>query len=386
MTKTMGMVLPPQTIGIMGGGQLGRMLAISARQMGYKVIILEPKADCPAKDFANKHIIANYDDKNALDLLGLEADIITTEFENVPAQSMKYLSQFKPVYPRHNALLISQNRLKEKQFFNQVGIYTTEYYEIRYTTDIDLVNVSIYPAILKTTTLGYDGKGQIPVNNKEDLIAAFNTLRQTECILEKKLKISKEVSVIVARNMKESCTYDIVENTHKNGILDISIAPARINENLKNELQDWAIAIVNQLDYIGVLAIEFFITPENKIIANEMAPRPHNSGHHTIDACITSQFEQQIRSICNLKLGNSALHSQAIMLNLLSDIYKSPSNMLYPAWDKVLAKYDNVKLHLYDKHLSTALLGRKMGHLTFIGKDIDILLKQAEEVKLSFYK
>jgi len=332
------MVLPPQTIGIMGGGQLGRMLAISARQMGYKVIILEPKADCPAKDFANKHIIANYDDKNALDLLGLEADIITTEFENVPAQSMKYLSQFKPVYPRHNALLISQNRLKEKQFFNQVGIHTTEYYEIRYTTDIELVNVSIYPAILKTTTLGYDGKGQIPVNNKEELIVAFNTLRQTECILEKKLKISKEVSVIVARN------------------------------------------------YIGVLAIEFFITPENKIIANEMAPRPHNSGHHTIDACITSQFEQQIRSICNLKLGNSALHSQAIMLNLLSDIYKSPSNMLYPAWDKVLAKYDNVKLHLYDKHLSTALLGRKMGHLTFIGKDIDTLLKQAEEVKLSFYK
>ena len=407
-------ITPPQCIGIMGGGQLARMLSIAVKQMGYKVAILEPETDCPAKQFADYHIVSNYDDLNGLDQLIQKSDVITTEFENVPASSMKYLSKSIGTYPDHKIISIAQNRLAEKQFFNSINISTVKFIQINGVNDTindtkyvissgsldNCDTLDIFPAILKTNTLGYDGKGQIRVNNTRELQSAFAALGGVECILEQMIDIKKEVSIIVARNHLGVSTYPIVENTHKNGILDFSIAKkinansnisydvdtidSKINTNLNRKIAEYAINIVNKLDYIGVLAIEFFITQNDEILANEIAPRPHNSGHHTIDTCITSQFEQQLRATCNLKLGDTCITNNSIMLNILGDIWQTPDTP--PSWDKILTKYDNIKLHLYDKKI--AKLGRKMGHLTLIGSndkceidDITDLTNQMLEIK-----
>jgi 5-(carboxyamino)imidazole ribonucleotide synthase len=369
-------ILPPQCLGILGGGQLGRMFTIAARQMGYKVAVLEPDISCPAGSIANYHIKTNYDDKAGLDELAKLSQVITTEFENIPAQSLDYLSKTIQVYPRASAILIAQNRLKEKAFFNRLGIATTKYLPILSIADIDNVTLDMFPAILKTNTLGYDGKGQIRVNNLEELKSGFEKLSPSECILEKLVDLKLEVSVVVARSHNETIAYPVAENMHKNGILDITIAPARIDKQLKDIITNAGLSIIQNLDYIGVLAIEFFITTDNQILANEMAPRPHNSGHHTLDANLTSQFEQQVRAICNLKLGNTDHTSNGIMLNLLGDIWAN--EFTHPKWD-ILAKYDNLKLHLYDK--LSAKAGRKMGHLTVLGNDINQLLNQINNIK-----
>lgn len=369
-------IYPPHTIGIMGGGQLGRMLAISARQMGYSVVILEPDSNCPAKHFANTHLIAEYTDKEALLNLANLADVITTEFENVPAESIKFLTKFKPVYPKENALVISQHRLKEKIFFNSLNIKTTQYQQIKSTEDILNVDDNMYPAILKTSTLGYDGKGQIKVSNKQELANAFETMNRAECILEKMLNLKTEVSVIIARNHQETAVYPIIENIHKNGILDLSIAPARIDDKIVKIIQRYALDITTKLDYIGLLTIEFFITNNDEVIANEMAPRPHNSGHYSIDASVTSQFEQQLRSVCGLRLGDASSSTSAVMINILGDIYP---NAQQPNWGVILDKYENAKLHLYNK--TQAKIGRKMGHITLLGQNVDKLITQANEIK-----
>ncbi len=371
-------ILPPKCLGILGGGQLGRMFIIAARQMGYQVAVLEPDINCPAATLANYHIKTNYDDKNGLDELANISDVITTEFENIPVDSLKYLENKVPVYPNASAILIAQNRLNEKAFFNSLGIPTTKYLPIDNQTDINNIAPDIFPSILKTNTLGYDGKGQIRVNNIDELSAGFTKLTQRACILEKLIDIKLEVSVIVARSQNEVVVYPVSQNIHKNGILDITIAPANIDKQLQDQITAYAIAIINKLNYIGVLAIEFFITKDDQIIANEMAPRPHNSGHHTIDANITSQFEQQVRAICNLKLGSTLPNSKAIMLNLLGDIWLNETTP--PNFEGVLSKYDNLKLHLYDKQIAN--IGRKMGHLTMLGDNIELLLQQINEIKL----
>ena len=371
-------ILPPKCLGILGGGQLGRMFVIVARQMGYQVAVLEPDINCPAASLANYHIKTNYDDKNGLDELANISDVITIEFENVPADSLNYLANKVPVYPNSSAILIAQNRLKEKAFFNSLGIPTTKYLPIDNQTDINNLTNDTVPAILKTNTLGYDGKGQIRVNNIDELKLGFAKLTPSSCILEKLVDIKIEVSAIVARSQNEVVVYLVSQNIHKNGILDITIAPANINKQIQEQITAYAIAIINKLNYIGVLAIEFFITKDDQIIANEMAPRPHNSGHYTIDANITSQFEQQVRAICNLKLGSTTHLSQAIMLNLLGDIWLNKTTP--PDFKVILSKYDNLKLHLYDKQIAN--IGRKMGHLTILGDDIELLLQQINEIKL----
>ncbi|MFN8769619.1 MAG: 5-(carboxyamino)imidazole ribonucleotide synthase [Neisseriaceae bacterium] len=368
-------ILPPAVLGIVGGGQLGQMFAFKAREMGYGVAILEPDENAPAKTFANYHIVARYDDKKALNELARLSSVITTEFENVPADSLKYLSQFKPVYPHYKALEITQNRIKEKDFFNEIQIHTASYKAIISINDVEQIDESLFPGILKTASGGYDGKGQIQVNSKQELQLAFEKLN-TSCILEKIVDLKMELSVVVSKNLFETEVFPVTENIHKNGILDISIAPARINDELTHRAQQYAIKIINHLDYIGVLAIEFFISKNNEILANEMAPRPHNSGHHTIESCMTSQFEQQIRSICNLKLGKTDLHTPSIMLNLLGDIYPNGNN---PDWDKILSKYNNAKLHLYGKKIAKP--GRKMGHVTLIGADREKLLQDIAQIK-----
>jgi 5-(carboxyamino)imidazole ribonucleotide synthase len=377
MSNLHKIVIPPQAIGIMGGGQLGRMLAIEAKQMGYTVIILDPNINCPASKFADCHIKTAFNDLNGLDELIKLSDVITTEFENVPLDSLKYLNQKVNVFPHYEAVKITQNRILEKQFFNKNGIPTTKFTAINSHTDINATVTDLFPGILKTTTLGYDGKGQIKVANLNELASAFLNLQEVPCILEKVVELKLEVSIIVARNTFEKSAYLVTENQHINGILDITIAPARIDDELQTKITQIALQIIEQLDYIGVLAIEFFIDSNNNILANEMAPRPHNSGHYTINASLTSQFEQQLRAICNLKLGKTDLTQKAVMLNLLGDIWQSET--IEAQWDKILTKYDNLKLHLYEKN--EAKRGRKMGHLTILGHNLELLIHEITEIK-----
>lgn len=373
-------IIPPQCIGIMGGGQLGRMLAITAKQMGYKVAILDSAINCPASKFADYHIKTAFDDINGLNELALVADIITTEFENVPADSLKYLSQTVNIFPHYEAVKITQNRVLEKEFFNINGVPTTEFIRINNQTDLNQAINHLFPAILKTATLGYDGKGQIKVTNLAELKEAFICLKKVPCILEKIVDLKIEVSIIVARNEKEKIVYPVVENQYKNSILDISIVPARIDAELNNKIIEIALQIIEKLDYIGVLAIEFFIDKKNNILANEIAPRPHNSGHYTLDACTTSQFEQQLRATCNLKLGKTDLRYNAIMLNLLGDIW--PNTLVHPHWEKILTKHANLKLHLYEK--DEARTARKMGHLTVLGNDLEQLEAEINSIRKLF--
>lgn len=375
IVETVCITTPPNCIGIMGGGQLGRMIAIASKQMGYKVAILDPDAYAPAKIFADYHIIANYQDQNALDQLAHLSSVITTEFENVPAQSMAYL--YPKAAPKYTAIAIAQDRHMEKNFFNSCNIPTVEYCVINNEDEIATIANSNFPAILKTNTLGYDGKGQIRVNNRQELLNAFYQVNKVKCILEKAVNIKQELSIMIARNNHEISYYPITHNIHRNGILHLTLAPAQIELKIREQIIQMANTIINKLNYIGILGIEFFLTEDDRILANEMAPRPHNSGHYTIDACITSQFEQQVRAICNLKLGSTYQHSKAIMINLLGNIWQTRTD--HPNWQLVLNKYNNIKLHLYDK-IEASSPSRKMGHITILGEDTNCLNQQADEI------
>ena len=361
----------------MGGGQLGRMLAVAARTMGFKVAVLEPDTLNPTTPFANYYIPTQYTDKTGLDQLIKHCNIITTEFENVPISSLEYLAQHISVAPTADAVAITQNRLKEKDFFNQIGAKTTVYYPIQDINDINHIPLDIFPAIMKTNTLGYDGKGQIHITNHSEANNAFNQLQHVPCIIEKKVTLAKELSIMIARNHNEIVMYPISENIHHNGILDLSIVPARIDSHITQQINHISSTIVHKLNYHGILGIEFFLTTNNQLLANEMAPRPHNSGHYTLDVNMTSQFEQQIRAICNLKLGGVTLYNNVIMLNLLGDIWLN-CNIEFK-WQQLLTLYPTLKLHLYEK--SQALPGRKMGHLTIQGESISTLLSQIQEIK-----
>lgn len=360
------MILPPQCIGIVGGGQLARMLLIAAKQMGYKVAVLEPSIDAPATLMADFHIQGGYSDEQALQELAAVSDVITTEFENVPASSMSFLANLKPTYPSAYAISISQNRIKEKTFFNSIGLATAKFHCIASLSDCDFVANNFFPAILKTNTLGYDGKGQVRVKNNLELVAAYQKLN-TECVLEKCVRLVQEVSVVIARNQNETKCFDVVENVHVDGILETSLIPANISNELAERAKTAAQLIADKLDYIGVMAVEFFVDDSNNLLVNEMAPRTHNSGHVTIEACYTSQFEQQVRAICGLKLASTKTHTQSVMLNLLGDSWLKKPNFI----QNILANHDSVKLHLYEK--TEAKLGRKMGHLTVSPLDKTIL-------------
>lgn len=352
------MILPPAWIGILGGGQLGMMLASVAKQFGYQVAVLEPDPNCPAKRFADKHLCCAYDDEVALSQLAEQCAVITTEFENIPANSVRFLNKTTPVYPSADALVIAQNRVKEKTFCQSIGLKTADFAVINSAEDCNNLADNLFPAILKTTTLGYDGKGQQRVNSPQDLANAYNDLGGGECILEQRVELAQEVSIIVARNQHGIKSYPLIENIHRNGILDISYIPADTTLSIMSQAQQAAHLLIEKLDYIGLLTIEFFIDTAGNLLINEIAPRPHNSGHITIEAATTSQFEQQLRAVCGLELGECDLLSSGAMLNLLGEVWLNNSQA-----NEILLNYNpQAKFHWYGK--TQAKIGRKMGHIS----------------------
>ena len=365
-------VLPGSTLGVLGGGQLGRMFCVAARTMGYRLVVLDPDASSPAGKIADVHLEADYTDTKALDELARLCDVITTEFENVPAQSLRYLSQTKPVYPVAESLEIAQNRDREKQYAKSAGLKPVPYYAIMSESDLGTAASEVgFPAILKSATMGYDGKGQAVVENSTALAQAYVAMGHAQCVLEKKINLALEVSAIVCRNPQgQSVAYPIAENQHRNGVLHISIVPARVKDTIAEEAKRQALALAEQMQYVGILAIEFFVSTEGELLFNEMAPRPHNSGHYTKDACITSQFQQQVRMMCGLVPGDTKLLSPVVMVNLLGDLWD-------PHWSFILDQ-PGIKLHLYGK--KEARPGRKMGHFNSLDSDIEQALKTAEKV------
>ncbi|MCF8177822.1 MAG: 5-(carboxyamino)imidazole ribonucleotide synthase [Sulfuritalea sp.] len=370
------MILPPATLGMLGGGQLGRFFVIAAHELGYRVLVLDPDPQSPAGRLADRHLIAAYDDSDALNQMAESCAAVTTEFENVPADSLAYLSKFIPVRPGADAVAISQNRSNEKSFLKQHGFPHAPYADIREEADLMEANPGLFPGILKVARFGYDGKGQVRVGSREEALLAYRQTRSEHCVLEQMLPLDFEVSVVLTRDAAGvvKC-FPTVENSHRHGILDVSIVPARTHGCLAGNAEELAEGIAQKMAYVGTLAVEFFIV-RGQLVVNEIAPRPHNSGHFSLDACVTDQFEQQVRALAGLPLGEARAHSAAVMVNLLGDLwYQHDSSQSHePDWKQLLA-IPNLKLHLYGKH--HARPGRKMGHFTVIGKDAEQVQKSA---------
>ncbi|MBB4063124.1 5-(carboxyamino)imidazole ribonucleotide synthase [Gellertiella hungarica] len=346
------------TIGIIGGGQLGRMLAMAAARLNFRTVILEPQADCPAAQVANDQIVAAYDDPQALDSLAARADVVTYEFENVPVGAAERLGSRLPVYPPPKALEVAQDRLTEKRFLNACGIPTADFRPVDSDEDLKAALAAFgHRGVLKTRRLGYDGKGQKVYRGPEDRPeGGYAELGSVPLILESFVAFDREVSIIAARGRDgEVRCYDPAENVHRNGILHTSTLPARIGADTAEAARTAAERLLGELDYVGVVGMEFFVLPDGSLIANEIAPRVHNSGHWTEAACIVSQFEQHIRAIAGLPLGDPRRHSDCVMQNLIGDDVDG-----VPEW---LATPDAL-VHLYGK--TEARPGRKMGHVTVL--------------------
>ena len=364
-------ILPPAMLGMLGGGQLGRFFVIAAHEMGYKVTVLDPDKNSPAGKIADVHICANFDDAVALKKMADSCQAVTTEFENVPAKSLEKLALATTVRPSAACVAIAQHRILEKNFIKDAGLPVAPFVVINSANDLPNDTSTIYPAILKVARFGYDGKGQVRVKNQAEAQNAFIEFKQETCVLEQMLALDLEISVVLARDsMGNIAAFPTAENSHLNGILDISIVPARCSEVIKANAQELAKKLAEKLDYVGVLGVEFFVVG-SQLLVNEIAPRPHNSGHYTIDACITNQFEQQVRVMTGLALGDGSLHSNAVMVNILGDSWV---NNVEPEWNKALA-HANLKLHLYGKHEPRK--GRKMGHFTVLGKNKKNVLNAA---------
>lgn len=360
-------IAPGNWLGLMGGGQLGKMFAQAAATLGYRVCVLEPDKNAPAAAVSLQHIIAPYTEPMALEELASHCKAVTTEFENVPAEALSQLGKTIPCCPDASAVRITQDRFDEKSFVKSTGAPVAPHALIQSDDDCKNVDASLFPGILKTARLGYDGKGQINVDTPEELTPAFEKLGKVRCVLEKKLPLEKEVSVIVVRNKQgEIKTFPVCENQHKNGILATTILPARISQELADNARKIASVIAEKLNYQGVLCCEMFVLQGGELVVNELAPRPHNSGHCTIEACVCSQYEQQVRALAGLPLGSTEQVSFAVMLNILGDVwFDQNGDMREPNWPAVL-KIDGAKLHLYGK--KEPRKARKMGHVTCIGK------------------
>ena len=352
-------MLPGSIIGVMGGGQLGRMLAIVARRMGYRVHTLAPERDTPTGQIADREVQASYEDLEQIRRFAKDVDVVTFEFENVPAIAALAASDHAPVRPNGRALEIAQHRIREKSFLADHGFPVTPFAPVR--TEADLLGAihRLGPsAVLKTATFGYDGKGQIRLSADVSAADAWAAIGRQESVLEAFVDLEREVSVIGARGVDGSWShFDPIENVHREHILDLSVAPVALPPNVTETAVETTRAVMESLDYVGVLCIEFFLARDGRLMINEIAPRPHNSGHLTVDACRTSQFEQQARAICGLPLGSPEMLQPAAMVNLLGDLWARGE----PDWSGALALPD-VKLHLYGKTKPRA--GRKMGHLT----------------------
>ena len=373
-------ILPPAMLGMLGGGQLGRFFVIAAHEMGYRVTVLDPDQNSPAGKIADVHVCAAYDDMAALKSMAQSCAAFTTEFENVPAATLEYLAQSATVRPSAKSVAIAQNRALEKNFLRDAGLPVAAYAVIQTAQDIPESGSVLYPGILKVARFGYDGKGQVRVANQQETQAAFASFKGEACVLERMQTLDYEVSVVLARDAQGNiAAFPTAENSHLHGILDISIVPTRGSAEVRESAQILAKQVAEKLDYVGVLGVEFFVCG-SRLLVNEIAPRPHNSGHYTLDACITNQFEQQVRVMTGLPLGNARLHSNAVMVNILGNIWSRHHGSLNvePAWNKAFAR-DNLKLHLYGKH--EARTGRKMGHFTVIGEDAQAVLEQAMKVR-----
>lgn len=352
-------ILPGATVGVLGSGQLGRMFAIAARRMGYRVHTFSPDYDTPTGQVADREVQAAYDDLDAVRGFARGVDVVTFEFENVSSAATEAAAGHAPVRPAGAVLHTTQNRLREKGFLSGAGFPVTPYAPVRSLADLTEALARLgTPAVLKTAGWGYDGKGQVKIASPEEAPAAWEAVGGQEAVLEAFVDFDREVSVVAARGLEGSfASFGVIENRHSRHILDVSIAPAAVPPRVEREAVEIARGILEGLDVVGVLCVEMFLTRDDRLLVNELAPRPHNSGHLTFDACVTSQFEQQLRAICGLPLGATELLRPAAMANLLGDLWGHGD----PDWAAACA-FPEVKLHLYGK--AAARPGRKMGHLT----------------------
>jgi len=376
-------IKPTSMLGMLGGGQLGKFFVIAAQNLGYQVTVLDPDQKSPAGKVANKHICSSFSDQAALDLMSKECMAISTEFENIPSETIKYLEQKVRTHPNSNAISIVQRRVEEKKYIKELGIPIGSYEPLKSNQFfLEFKNTQIFPAILKQSQFGYDGKGQTHVNSINEVKAIFDNSKGKEFVLEKKLDLDKEISVVLSRSLNGvTKIFPVIENQHKAGILDLSIVPARVSEDFKKEATAYALDIANNLNYVGTIAVEFFIS-ENKLYVNEIAPRPHNSGHFSLDACNVSQFDQQVLALIGRDLEDIRLEKNAVMLNLLGDLWLQNGEIKKPKFEEV--EGNDINIHLYGK--DSPRIGRKMGHITLVGDDIENLIIKAEEIRSKLWR
>ncbi len=374
----MDAIPPGSWLGLLGGGQLGRMFCMAAQSLGYKVCVLDPGHDSPAGAVADDHIAADYLDEAALTELGRRCRAATTEFENVPAAALEFLAQHCQVSPDAASVAIAQDRISEKRFIAASGIDVAPHVVIECEDDLQAVDAQLFPAILKSARMGYDGKGQWPVSTLDAARAAWHSMGRVPCVLEKKVPLHLEVSVVACRAADGTAvTFPVAENEHRGGILAASIAPARVGDGIAQRARSAALTLASRMNYVGVLCVEFFVLRDGLLLVNEIAPRPHNSGHYTIDACVTSQYEQQARVMANLPLGETTQAMPSVMLNILGDQWFDIQAMREPNWMSVLA-VPGAKLHLYGKR--EARVGRKMGHVTCVAPTLAEAIVRANRV------
>lgn len=370
---------PGGTIGILGGGQLGRMSAIAARRLGYKVRTFDPSANACAAGIADEHVTADWSDTSALTRFARGCGRVTLEFENIPPATVEFVAQMVPCHPSALVLAICQNRRREKEFLRASGIPCAAFAVVTSVAELQTAVQTIgFPCVLKTADFGYDGKGQVKLpTTAADLAAAWKKMGGAVGILEAWVPFQMEISVLVARSVDgRTAVYDPAENIHRNHILHLSLSPARISEATATEARALALNIAEKIQLVGLLAVEMFVK-DGRIVVNELAPRPHNSGHQTFDANETSQFEQHIRAVCGLPLGGTRPLVPSAMVNLLGDLWRNGQE---PDWAKVLAD-PSAKLHLYDK--GQAVPGRKMGHITVTAPTLEAALRRAEALHAS---
>jgi 5-(carboxyamino)imidazole ribonucleotide synthase len=366
----MNAILPGSVVGVLGGGQLGRMFAIAARRMGYRVHTFSPDADTPTGQVADVEVIASYDDLDAVRQFARDVSVVTFEFENVPAATADAAGEFAPVRPAGHILHTTQHRIREKTFLSGAGLPLTPYRTIHSSEDLARAVAELgTPSILKTADFGYDGKGQVRLNAPADAEPAWTSIGRVPAVLEAFIPFEREVSVVAARSSDgDFADWGVVENRHRNHILDVTIAPALVSADVARRAREIARTVLDKLEVVGVLCVEFFVQPNGDLLINELAPRPHNSGHFTFDASLTSQFEQQLRAVCGLPLGATDLLRPAAMANLLGDLWSEKE----PDW-RAAAAFPDVKLHLYGKLAPRP--GRKMGHLTALAADPETALR-----------
>lgn len=364
-------------LGIMGGGQLGAMFTVAAKTMGYQVMVWDPDPEAPAAQFADVHLCAAFDDSKALQAMA-DCAAVTTEFENVNAQSMRWLAQFTSVSPSGECVAIAQDRQQEKEWIAKAGLKTVPYRVVCAESDIDSHVEELLPGILKTATQGYDGKGQIAVSTIVELKSAFAKLGQVRCVLEKKVDLRAEISVVVARLDEEhTVCFPVAENQHENGILAYSLVPARLPVSVLQQAEQMACRLAQAMEYRGVMAVEMFVVGSKMhLVVNEVAPRPHNSGHFSMDACISDQFQQQVRIMCGLKPAAADLLQPCCMANILGDVWPPQTE---PNWSVVL-NHATAFLHLYGK--KQVRPSRKMGHFTVLAQDSEQALQMARALHL----